>query len=202
MVQPKCKEEVNVANKTPSALFTEEHEELANEGERWMKNTAASGMVVGTRIAALMFSTAFTVPGGANEKTGLLVFLNHNGFVIFIMANAIPMFSSSTSALIYVGILTARYGENDFFHSLPTKLIVGLSCLSLSIVTMMIAFGAAMIVTLHKRLTWATIPIIVLCVVPVTLFCLLQFPLLLEMIYFTLYMLVIGECFNMANIVV
>lgn len=184
-MQPKCKAEVNVANKTPSALFTEEHKELANEGESWMKNTAASSMVVGTLIAALMFSTAFIVPGGTDEKTGLPVFLYHNEYVIFIVANALSMFSSSTSMLIFLGILTARYAENDFFRSLPTKLIVGLSCLFLSIVTMMIAFGAAMIITLHKRLTWATIPIIVLCVIPVTLFCLLQFPLLLEMIYFT-----------------
>ncbi|KAG5529299.1 hypothetical protein RHGRI_029859 [Rhododendron griersonianum] len=164
LVQPKCKEEVNFANKTPSALFTEEHKELANEGERWMKNTAASSMVVGTLIAALMFSTAFIVPGGTNEKTGLPVFLYHNEYVIFIVANALSMFSSSTSMLIFLGILTARYAENDFFRSLPTKLIVGLSCLFLSIVTMMIAFGAAMIITLLERLTWATIPIIVLWV--------------------------------------
>ncbi|KAF7129902.1 hypothetical protein RHSIM_Rhsim10G0149800 [Rhododendron simsii] len=64
LVQPKCKEEVNFANKTPSTLFTEEHKELANEGERWMRNTAASCMVVGTLIAALMFSTSFSVLEG------------------------------------------------------------------------------------------------------------------------------------------
>ncbi|KAH7832908.1 hypothetical protein Vadar_001242 [Vaccinium darrowii] len=185
LVQPKCKEDVNYANKTPSALFTEEHKELAKEGERWMKNTAASGMVVGTLIAALMFTTAFTVPGGTNDQTGLPVFLNYDEFVVFILSNALSMFSSSTSVLMFLAILTTRYAEKDFLRSLPTKLIVGLSCLFLSIATMMIAFGAALFITLHKRLTWVTIPIIVLAVIPVALFCILQFPLLLEMIRFT-----------------
>ncbi|XP_057491893.1 uncharacterized protein LOC130777505 isoform X1 [Actinidia eriantha] len=185
MVQPKCREELNEKNKTPSALFTDEHKELAKDGERWMKNTAASGMVVGTLIAAVMFTTAFTVPGGNNDTTGLPIFLKYNEFLVFVVSNALSMFCSSTSVLMFLGILTARYEEKDFFRSLPMKVIIGLSCLFLSIVTMMVAFGAAIYITLHQRLVWVTIPIIVLAVIPITLFCVMQFPLLVHIIYHT-----------------
>ncbi|XP_057491354.1 uncharacterized protein LOC130777078 [Actinidia eriantha] len=177
MVQPKCREEINEKNTTPSALFTEEHKELAKDGERWMKSTAASGMDVGTLIAAVMFTTAFTVPGGNDEKTGLPIFLKYNEFLIFVASNALSMFFSSTSVLMFLGILTARYEEKDFYRSLPTKVIMGLSCLFLSIVTMMVAFGAAIYMIVHKRFAWVTVPMIVLIVIPIALFSVLQFPL-------------------------
>ncbi|KAH7860543.1 hypothetical protein Vadar_014721 [Vaccinium darrowii] len=185
MVQPKCKEEVNENNKTPATVFTEEHAELAKEGERWMKNTAASGMVVGTLIAAVMFTTAFTVPGGNNNNTGLPIFLKYDAFKLFVMSNALSMFSSSTSVLMFLGILTARFAEKDFFRSLPMKVIIGLLCLFLSIVTMMVAFGCAIFMTLNDRLSWIDIPVIILALIPITLFCMLQFPLLIHIIHCT-----------------
>lgn len=187
IVQPKYKDQVNENNRKPSTLFTEEHKELAKEGERWMKNTAGSSMIVGTLIAAVMFTTAFTVPGGNNQTTGLPVMLDHDAhaFFIFMVSNALSMFTSSTSVLMFLGILTARYAEKDFLKSLPTKLIFGLSCLFFSIVTMMVSFGSSLYLILHKKLSWVSIPIIVLSTFPVFLFSVLQFPLLLEMIYRT-----------------
>ncbi|XP_058187369.1 uncharacterized protein LOC131304233 isoform X1 [Rhododendron vialii] len=185
MVQPKCKEEVNENSKTPVTLFTEEHKELAKEGERWLKSTAASGMVVGTLIAAVMFTTAFTVPGGNDEKTGLPIFLKYEAFTVFVVSNALSMFAASTSVLMFLGILTARYAEKDFFRSLPMKVIMGLFCLFLSIVTMMVAFGSAIYMTLNDRLSWVDIPVIFLALIPITLFCMLQFPLLIHIIHCT-----------------
>ncbi|KAF7129617.1 hypothetical protein RHSIM_Rhsim10G0137600 [Rhododendron simsii] len=186
MVQPKCKEEVNENNKTPATLFTEEHRQLAKEGESWMKNTAASGMVVSTLIAAVMFTTAFTVPGGNDEETGRPLFLKYDEFTVFVLSNAISMFASSTSLLMFLGILTARYAEKDFFRSLPVKVIMGLFCLFLSIVTMMVAFGSAIFMTvINDRLSWVNIPVILLALIPVALFCILQFPLLIHIIHCT-----------------
>ncbi|CAK9143977.1 unnamed protein product [Ilex paraguariensis] len=103
MVQPKLKEEVNENNKTPGTLFTDEHQELAKEGERWMKNTAGSSMIVGTLIAAVMFTTAFTVPGGNNNKNGLPIMAETQprAFLVFMVSNALSMFTSSTSVLMF-----------------------------------------------------------------------------------------------------
>ncbi|KVH98615.1 Ankyrin repeat-containing protein, partial [Cynara cardunculus var. scolymus] len=187
LVQPKYKDQVNENNRKPSTLFTEEHKDLAKEGEKWMKNTAGSSMIVGTLIAAVMFTTAFTVPGGNNELNGLPIMLNtdSNPFMIFTVTNGLSLFTSSTSVLMFLGILTARYAEDDFLVSLPTKLVFGIACLFFSIVTMMISFAAALYLMLHKSLPWVSIPLIVLSTFPVLLFSALQFPLLIEMVFRT-----------------
>jgi ABC-type arginine/histidine transport system permease subunit len=84
-----------------------------------------------------------------------------------------------------LGILTSRYAEQDFLRSLPTKLIIGLSTLFISIATMMVAFCAALIILLDGKLQ-IVMPIVFLSGIPVSLFMLLQFPLLVE-IFFSTY---------------
>ncbi|XP_058185852.1 uncharacterized protein LOC131303081 [Rhododendron vialii] len=143
-------------------------------------------MVVSTLIAAVMFTTAFTVPGGNDEKTGRPIFLKYDEFTVFVLSSALSMFASSTSLLMFLGILTARYAEKDFFRSLPVKVIMGLFCLFLSIVTMMVAFGSAIFMTvINDRLSWVNIPVILLALIPVAIFCILQFPLLIHIIHCT-----------------
>ncbi|KAK8710026.1 hypothetical protein V6N13_145370 [Hibiscus sabdariffa] len=185
ILPPKFEEELNENNKTPASLFSHEHKGLMKEGERWMKNNAASCMVVATLIAAVMFTTAFTVPGGNDEKTGSPIFLRSNAFLVFILANSLSLFASSTSVLVFLGVLTSHYAEKDFLQSLPAKSILGLFSLFFSIVTMMIAFGSAIFITLQARLAWVSIPVIVLSTVPIAFFTLLQFPLLIEMLVST-----------------
>ncbi|KAJ7974910.1 Ankyrin repeat-containing protein [Quillaja saponaria] len=178
IVPSNMREALNVDNMTPRDVFTENHKELVKKGEEWMKETARSCTVVGALIVTIMFAAAFTVPGG-NEDNGYPVFLNHKLFMLFMISDAIALFSSSTSVLMFLGILTSRYAEEDFLQSLPKKLIIGLSALFLSIATMMMAFCVAMYLTLHGR-SWIFIPVILLASIPVTLFILLQFPLLVQ----------------------
>ncbi|CAA2992047.1 Hypothetical predicted protein [Olea europaea subsp. europaea] len=182
-VQRKLKEELNSHNKTPKILFTDEHEKLAKKAEDWMKRTAGSSMIVATLIATIMFRTAFTVPRGNKNDTGMPTILETQRipFLIFMILNALSMFSSSTSLLIFLGIFTARYAEDDFLKSLPTKLISGLTNLFLSIVTMMASFGAGLYLILHENWSWVTVLIIVLTMIPILLFSIFQFPLLIEM---------------------
>ncbi|KAH6800848.1 hypothetical protein C2S52_001312, partial [Perilla frutescens var. hirtella] len=183
LVQLKLKEEVNESNQTPEVVFSKEHEQLARDAEIWMKNTAGSSMIVGTLIAAVMFTTAFTVPGGNKNDTGLPTMLESQPrtFLLFMVSNALSMFCSCTSMLIFLGIITARYAEEDFLRSLPTKLIFGLTCLFFSIVTMMASFGSALYLILHQQIYWVCIPIIILSLIPIALFSICQFPLLIEM---------------------
>ncbi|XP_022848543.1 ankyrin repeat-containing protein NPR4-like [Olea europaea var. sylvestris] len=183
IVQPKLKEEKNEFNKTPEMVFRDEHKKLAKEAENRMKNTATSSMIVGTLIAAVMFTTAFTVPGGNKNDTGLPTMLEtqRTPFLIFMISNALSMFSSSMSLLMFLGILKTRYAEEEFLKSLPFKLIIGLTSLFFSIVTMMASFGSAMYLILQEKLSWVTIPIIVLSTIPIVIFSILQFPLLIEM---------------------
>ncbi|XP_057998044.1 ankyrin repeat-containing protein ITN1 [Hevea brasiliensis] len=184
MLPPKFGERLNENFLTPSALFTKEHKELVKEGERWMKNNTASCMVVAALIATVMFTTAFTVPGG-NDQTGFPIFLGYDAFLVFIVSNALSLFSSSTSVLIFLGILTARFAEDDFLKSLPNKLILGLFTLFFSVVTMMIAFGSTIFILLQKRLSWIAIPITVLSIIPIFFFVVYQFPVLIRMVIHT-----------------
>lgn len=185
IVQPKYKEMVNLHYKTPRALFSDQHKKLVEQGEKWMKETAESCTVVAALIATIMFSAAFTVPGGYDEYTGIPLYLHRNSFMVFIVADAMSLFSSCTSVLMFLGILTSRYGEEDFLKSLPRKLIIGLSSLFFSIATMMVTFGVTLVIILKARIAWVSFPIILLAGLPVTLFALLQFPLLVEIFYST-----------------
>nr|POF26737.1 ankyrin repeat-containing protein itn1 [Quercus suber] len=177
IVHPKMKEERNNSGLTPRELFTSEHNDMKNKGEDWMKNTATSCTVVAALIVTIMFAAAFTVPGGNDQNTGLPIFLNRKLFKLFIVSDALSLFSSSTSALMFLGILTSRYEEEDFLKSLPRKLIIGLFTLFVSIAAMMTAFSSALFLMLRGQ-SWTFLPVICFASIPVIIFVFMQFSLL------------------------
>ncbi|KAK9265649.1 hypothetical protein L1049_027324 [Liquidambar formosana] len=168
----------NSNGQTPWELFTEKHRELVKEGQTWMKETATSCTVVAALIVTIMFATAFTVPGG-NSESGFPLFSAKKLFNLFIVCDALSFLSSSIS-IFFLGILTSRYGEEYFLKSLPTKMIIGLTSLFISISTMTIAFFTALLLMQHVQSSEAFIPVVLLSSVPITLFVKLQFPLLFE----------------------
>ena len=177
-------EYTNTNGKRPRELFTESHKDLVKEGEKWMKGTASSCTVVVALIVTIMFAAAITVPGGNKQDLGFPTFLNEKVFMVFIISDALSLLSASTSLLMFLGILTSRYAEEDFLKSLPKKMIVGLSTLILSIATMMITFCASLFIILPGK-SRVVIPIICLASVPVTLFAWMQFRLLIDMVIST-----------------
>ncbi|PIA36687.1 hypothetical protein AQUCO_03300118v1 [Aquilegia coerulea] len=185
IVPHKYSKELNLNNETPQALFTKNHKDMLKEGEIWMKETSQACMVVATLIATVVFAAAFTVPGGNNSDTGAPVFIRSELFMVFIITDTISLFSSCSSMLMFLAILTSRYAEEDFLHSLPRKLILGLTTLFFSIATMMAAFCASLFIVLHERSAWLPILCTLLACVPVSLFAMLQFPLLVDMVYST-----------------
>jgi hypothetical protein len=181
IVVARSKEHLNRDGFTPRELFTKKHIDLKKEGEKWMKGTSTSCTVVGALIVTIMFAAAFTVPGGNNQDTGIPVFLDKRLFMLFIIFDALSLFSSTTFVVMFLGILTSRYAEDDFLESLPRKMIIGLSTLFFSIAAMMTAFSTALLIMLQGQYSWLVIPVICLASVPVTLFVLMQFPLLVDM---------------------
>ncbi|XP_004289303.1 PREDICTED: ankyrin repeat-containing protein At3g12360-like [Fragaria vesca subsp. vesca] len=182
IVQPLYKEMRNSDGKTPQILFTEEHKDLLKEGEKWMKSTASSCMVVATLIATVMFAVFSTVPGGNNNDTGLPVFIKKTALKVFAISDAVSLVSSATSILSFLSILTSRYSEGDFLHSLPNRLIVGLATLFISIATMMITYVATVFLVLGHGNGGIKAQITLVAVIPVSFYALLQFPLLSDMI--------------------
>lgn len=182
VVQPSYKELTNKDRQTPRMVFTAEHKDLVEKGEKWMKDTATSCATVAALVVTVVFAAAFTVPGGNNSDVGIPIYLNETSFMIFAVSDALGLFSSSTSLLMFLGILTSRYSEEDFLRALPMRLSIGLIALFFSIASMLTAFTAAFHLVLFHRVRWITIPIGLLACAPVTLFALLQFPLLVEIV--------------------
>ncbi|XP_059633230.1 protein ACCELERATED CELL DEATH 6-like [Cornus florida] len=180
-VIPAYKEMENNAKKTPAMVFSEEHKDLVSEGEKWMKETANSCTIAAALIATVVFAAAITVPGG-NNADGLPMFSKQIGFIIFAVSDAISLFTSTASLLMFLSILTSRYAEQDFLYSLPKRLIIGLVTLFLSITSMMITFSATLYLVFGHRKGWILIPVAALACLPVTLFVSLQFPLLVDVI--------------------
>ncbi|XP_057448684.1 ankyrin repeat-containing protein ITN1-like [Lotus japonicus] len=170
IVHPSCKEATNGDNKKPHELFMESHKELMKAGEKWTKETSGHHFIImGTLIITVMFAAAFTVPGGNNQDTGVPLLLRDKIFTVFIISDAISLFTASTSVLLFIGILISGFAENDFLHSLPWKLLFSLLTLYLSVVFMIVAFCAsiALIVKGHVGIKIAVmilgcVPVIVL----------------------------------------
>ncbi|XP_019172852.1 PREDICTED: uncharacterized protein LOC109168289 [Ipomoea nil] len=172
----------NKDGKTPSVVFTEEHKELKEAGEKWMKDTATSCTIAAALIVTVVFAAAITVPGGNNDKNGLPFFSNHNAFTVFAISNAASLFTSATSLLVFLSILTSRYAEQDFLYALPKRLIIGLFTLFLSIIFMMIAFSATVYLVFGQNRRGVLIMVASFACLPVTSFVLLQFPLLIDLV--------------------
>ncbi|MED6165913.1 hypothetical protein PIB30_104124 [Stylosanthes scabra] len=169
IVPAKCKEAKNADGKKPRELFTKTHEELVKDGEKWARDIASSFTLVGTLIITMMFAAAFTVPGGNDQNTGIPIFLNKPAFKVFIIADAVSLITSSSSVLSFIWILTSRYAENDFLWKLPVKLLLGLITLFFSVLSMMIAFAAALFIMLNGNrglviatMSLAVVPVLVL----------------------------------------
>ncbi|KAJ0007273.1 hypothetical protein Pint_29080 [Pistacia integerrima] len=94
---------------------------------------------------------------------------------------------------MFLGILTSRYSENDFLVALPNKLMFGLVAMFFSIASMIVAFGATIIILCLGKLV--IIAIALFCCIPMTLFALFQFPLLVE-IYSSTYRSTIFKALN------
>ncbi|XP_052198744.1 ankyrin repeat-containing protein ITN1-like isoform X2 [Diospyros lotus] len=184
-VRPQNKLEKNSQGKIPAMLFTTEHKDLVREGEKWMKDTANSCTIVASLIATIAFAAAITSPGGNSSDSGLPIFSKKIAFIIFAISNALSLFTSSTSLLMFLSILTSRYEESDFLYVLPKRLIIGLVTLFLSITTMMVAFTATLYLGASKYKECILISSVAVASVPIYIFTSLQFPLLLDLIYST-----------------
>ncbi|KAK3200508.1 hypothetical protein Dsin_023923 [Dipteronia sinensis] len=126
---PILKYMLNVGGETPEEVFTKEHKDLVEKGEKWMRDTATSCSVVAALIITIVFAAAFTVLGGINSN-GIPNYLKETYFRIFAIST-IALFSPTTSVQMFLGMLTLRYEEEDFLDLLPRKLIIGLMTLVL-----------------------------------------------------------------------
>ncbi|KAF5956382.1 hypothetical protein HYC85_003607 [Camellia sinensis] len=173
LVNPYFKEFRNNNGEIPSTIFTREHKNLVAQGEKWMKDTGNSCTIVATLIATIGFAAAITVPGGNDGTSALTVFSKEKVFIVFIVSDAISIFTSTTSLLMFLSILTSHYAEE--VDNRPCYLF-------LSITTMIVAFSSILYLVFGHNRAWILIPVTGLACLPITSFVSLVFPLLVDLI--------------------
>ncbi|KAJ4721660.1 Ankyrin repeat family protein [Melia azedarach] len=161
IVRPSDVEATNEKRETPRDLFAENHKELKVEGEKWMKDTANSCMLVATLVATVVFAAAFTVPGAPSKDVSV---------IIFAISDAVSLIFSAISILSFLSILTSNYEEEDFISVLPKNLAVGIASLFLSIASMMVVFCATSFIVFKGGTLSIPIIITLLASLPVVFF--------------------------------
>ena len=165
----------NSNGETPRDIFKKNHQDLLIKGKQWMKETANNCILVATLIATVVFTAAFTVPGGNNQElkqpsTGKPLLLSSNWFTVFFISDTIAFVFSSTSILVFLSILTSRYREEDFLKTIPVRLLGGLAALFISIAAMVSAFSATCFLVYYSKTPWAPVAITALATIPIILF--------------------------------
>ncbi|KAD6454885.1 hypothetical protein E3N88_09591 [Mikania micrantha] len=177
----------NWFGETPQMVFTKQHKEMVIDGEKWMKETAQSYTITAALITTIVFAAAITVPGGNKQEIGIPVFAKETAFTIFAASDTISLFTSVTSLLMFLSILTARFSEQDFLFRLPRKLIIGLTTLFISTAAMLVAFGATLFLVFCDNNQDILIPIVALTFLPIVCFAALQFPLIKDLVSSTYF---------------
>ncbi|KAL3749358.1 hypothetical protein ACJRO7_010463 [Eucalyptus globulus] len=178
----KLEETKERGGKTYWEIFVEQRQDLLKEAGEWMKNTSSSCSLIATLIIAVAIAAAFTVPGGYDNSTGIPIFLKKDSFMIFAFADALAFFSSVTATVMFLAIVIPCYTFEDILHSLPGKMIMGITSLFLSLVFTLVAFGSGLTIILSERFKWIYILITLLATIPVCFLLYVQFPLYLEMV--------------------
>ncbi|CAN6708094.1 unnamed protein product [Malus baccata var. baccata] len=178
---PKDCESVNKDNMTPREVFTENHKEMEKEAKSSIKETATSCSVVSALIVTLMFAAVFKIPSGKDGNNGVP---GGKLSTALIVLDAISLFSSTTSVIIFLNILTSSYSEDDLWIHLPDQMMMGLFTLLLSIVSMISTFSCVLYIELDGKL-WVVISCILFVSVPLSLFILKKSGVLFEILIST-----------------
>ncbi|OMO92464.1 hypothetical protein CCACVL1_06840 [Corchorus capsularis] len=191
VVPPSFTEQRNNDNKTPIEVFEEEHKGLGKDAEKWMRVTASSCMVVDALIIAMVFAAIIAVPGNVDDN-GVPNFRKETVFKVFVVSNTSALFFSAFSLLLFVRLLTARYGVRHFAKDLPEKLLWGTVTLILSLAATLVASSCALFMLIDAVpgpklvITNSTlIPIIVMAALPIIYFIKSQSRLLIEFLMVT-----------------
>ncbi|KAM0002056.1 putative PGG domain-containing protein [Helianthus debilis subsp. tardiflorus] len=120
------------------------------------------------------------VPGGNSGDTGHPLYAKELYFLIFAVADAISLFTSTTST-IFIN-LNGSLCRTRFSLHVTFKVDNGSRYTVLSTTSMMIAFGASLYLLFGQGKDWILIPIAELSCLPITCFVTLQFSLLAELI--------------------
>ncbi|ESW13529.1 hypothetical protein PHAVU_008G204400 [Phaseolus vulgaris] len=156
----------NKEGKRPIDVFYDEHKQLSEEIKGEAKDMANYGMLVAILVATVAFAAVLTVPGDKNNAW----------FIVFILTNAVALFTSSASILSFLSNFTSsRFSQSEFVISIHPSLTLGRVLLIISVAAMVVAFTAASFLIFHQKTKWVSYVVASMGVFPLLLFLLFQF---------------------------
>ena len=161
-------------NITASDLFDLTHEDQLRKAQEWIKETAQACSVLAILIATVVFTAAFTVPGGNNDR-GFPNFLTSPLFYVFTVTDVASLSLSLSSVVMFLSILTSPRESSDFLSNLPFKLTTGFILLFFSVLTSMITFSASLMLIIRLGKKW-TATLYAAAIFPVVVLALMEFP--------------------------
>ncbi|XP_031247658.1 ankyrin repeat-containing protein NPR4-like [Pistacia vera] len=165
ILHPVVAEAKNNEEKTPRALFTEQHKELREKAEKWTKDNATACIMASTIITTVVFAALFTVPGGTNENIGTPIFLRRASFIVFAISDTIALLLSSSSITMFVSVISSRCEEADFhLRRITNDLALGVNLLLYSVEAMMVVFSATMFIVFKDGWLWVPVLLTVMVV--------------------------------------
>ncbi|CAM8946701.1 unnamed protein product [Rhodiola kirilowii] len=170
LVKPSYKSKRNNEGKTPQEVFTECHKKVMSDEKKWVRRTASSYAIGAVVFATVSFVAAIKVPRLSDNDRQMLGLERRASSNMFEVANAISLFSSCASVLMFLSILTSRYEEGDFLRAVPARLIIGFLTLFIFPVSMMVALSSRIyLMRGHGHQTWILGCVIVLYCVLVSI---------------------------------
>lgn len=135
---------------TTRDLLEREHDYMVKDAKEWVKQTAQSFSVVAVLVATMVFAAAYTMPSGIEGGSALL--LKTPMFIFFTIMNIMAIAFSLASMVMFLSIFNSSFDLWDFHKSLPCTVRTGSLFLFLSLISMMLGFSAAILITI--RLQW------------------------------------------------
>lgn len=161
---------------TAGDILDIDHDDMLKQAQSWIKETAQSCSTVGVLVATVVFAAAYTIPGGSEKGTPVL--LRSPVFLFFTVMDIVALALSLASVVMFLSILTSPFELWDFHKSLPLKLNIGFAFLFGALTTTMMAFIATILLTINLPWTqWSSSLIFGAAFFPLTIFAFLEFPL-------------------------
>ncbi|KAH6801454.1 hypothetical protein C2S52_001918 [Perilla frutescens var. hirtella] len=151
IVPPSCLKTKNKDGHTPKELFRKEHKSLLDHSTTWMRNIADSCLLIATLILTVVFGSAFAVPGGYDQSTGVPVLFKHKWFTSFVVFEALTLLLSAWSILSFLQMIMLTFNEDNFGSLIPRLFIRGLITLSCSVGGTVSAFMSAYFLVFAKE---------------------------------------------------
>ncbi|XP_028763190.1 uncharacterized protein LOC114721532 [Neltuma alba] len=182
MMPPEFIKRKNKEGKTPVMVFEEEHHDLVQKSNQWMKDIYGNYIVAATLMSGVTFGTCYQIPGGYDEGNGRPIVGNRYEFQIFVITALVSFGFSVISLAAFLAICSSQSDRPDpYRRHLPRTLCLGLSSLlCVSFWCMLISFYAAQTFELVgpiKKLS-VYVPVYVgLALIPLYFYGATQFPL-------------------------